>query len=291
MPKTKLTEKRLVFVTGKGGVGKSALSAGLAQAFEHKEKSVALVELEENAVLHRFFGLAKPTQNRKDISRNITLFNLDTKDILKEFIDERFPVKGVYRAFFDNRFVHYFLNATPGFNEFLLMNKLWHLVERDIIHFDTVIVDAPATGHLLALLEVPQIITEAMHTGPIKDASAHVLKLIRDDLKTGVVVASLAGEMPVSEAILLHERLKNLKIDAALAIFNKIHPEFTKKVKNETVVGKILQINKIINEEQEYYFKKIKKVFGRNILTMPEIYSFSELEVAKKIGEIMAENL
>lgn len=278
---------RLIFVTGKGGVGKSAVSAALAGTLASRGRRVALVELSSEYTLCRFLATPPSNSHMDDISPHLCLFRFQPDDILEDFVDEKFHFRGVYKILFDNRFVKYFLDATPGFHEFLIMSRLWHLAEHNLTPFDTIIVDAPATGHALALFEVPKIVTEAVHSGPLRQAASRSLDLITNNTKTGIIIVSIAEEMSATEAGIIKAKSKKMGLNTIGVVINRIDDGLptsvpVKKIPKEhsVTIKNIMDYNIKIAANQKKHIGTLKKIFGKNIIYLPTINGADDPAIA-----------
>lgn len=290
----KIISRRLIFVTGKGGVGKSTLSAAIANLAASTGKHTAIIELCPEYTLDKFFSVPFTNQNIIEISPHISLLRLRTNLVLEEFVTEKFHSRGVYKVLFDNRLVSYFLDATPGFREFLIMGKIRNLVEQNRIPYDIVIVDAPATGHAIALLEVPKIVSNAVHSGPLKDLAENTLDLICDRNETGVAIVSLAEEMPTTEAIMLKAKMEELGLEPLGILANKIEraihlDEGGKAGKYLPVINNALKINNAIVRNQGTHIKTLKKTFGDMMLEIPFVRELDEAGITESISKIISE--
>jgi anion-transporting ArsA/GET3 family ATPase len=140
----------------------------------------------------------------------------------------------VYRAVVENRMVKYFLHAIPGLDEYSMLGKAWyHTTEEQALgepRFHTVILDGPATGHLVAMLRIPQAILSAVPQSPLlRDAKA-AQELLTDPARTQAVLVTLAEDLPTNEVTELFGVLrKDLGIESARLVVNQLWPDrFTK---------------------------------------------------------------
>lgn len=197
---TPLLSRRLIFVTGKGGVGKTtvALALGLLASQAGKRTIVADLggegDLREHAVapgLHRI--------------------SVDPQSAMEEYLSVKVP--GPAGALLrQSRLFQTFAMATPGMRELLCMGKLWELAQferrtPDAGAYDLVIVDAPASGHGSALLRTPRTFAEIAHVGPIARQARAIADTIADPSFTAAVAVSIAEEMPVNETLELRDAL------------------------------------------------------------------------------------
>lgn len=222
-------DSKLWVITGKGGVGKSSVAAMMAKLAVAQGKKVLLVETHACTSLGRILGQKKFGYKEHSISKNLHIIQINPQDAFEEFILDQVKFKSVYNTIFNNRYVKNFMEATPGLNELLTIGKVWSLCEEHEKFaegsYDLVILDAPATGHALALLKVSQVVENAVRVGPLKTKSEKISNLILDHKKTQVFIVTLAEDMPINECIELKDKLDEEKISVAGIIVNQVWPE------------------------------------------------------------------
>ncbi len=207
----------LLFILGKGGVGKTTVAGAWAMARARSER-VALVEVNAqqlSSVLARnvnYQGTA--------ITPNLTAFTITPHEAFAEYASHRLGSHTLYRTMFDNRFVHYFLDAIPGVNELMCLGKIWQMVESG--QWDRIIVDLPATGHGLGFLQVPRIVTHTVSRGPLHAQGTRIATMLRDPNQTHVWIATLCEELPVNESFDIAARLDTLQMTLAGVIANRM---------------------------------------------------------------------
>jgi anion-transporting ArsA/GET3 family ATPase len=129
-----------------------------------------------------------------------------------------------------SRLFGYLTAAAPGVTELVTVGKVWDLAQAKRrtggTSFDTVIMDAPATGHALALLRAPRTYANIARVGPIARQAAQIDRFLRDPAETGVICVALPEEMPVSETVDLEQRLRDdLGIEIGQVVANGVLPE------------------------------------------------------------------
>lgn len=213
-------DARLTFVIGKGGVGKSTVAAALALRHARHHQRVALVE-----VMNQQLGLWFNTGAHYDgapIREHLTLFAITPRPAFGEYISQKLHPR-LYRTFFDNRFVHYFLEAVPGINELMCLGKIWHMSTQ--APWDRIVVDLPATGHGLGFLDVPRIVTDAVPVGPLHDHGQQIRATLQNRAHTGVVVVTLCEELPVNEALEILPALDALHMRRLGVVANRMRAQ------------------------------------------------------------------
>jgi anion-transporting ArsA/GET3 family ATPase len=138
--------------------------------------------------------------------------------------------EALYRTVFENRLVRYFLRFIPSLQELVLLGKImFHLQEklpdgRD--RYETVVMDAPATGHAISFLRVPQVLLDTVPPGPMSREALKMRDLLVDPHVTAAVLVSLPEEMPVNETLELHAALRDrVHLRTEAAVLNMAFPE------------------------------------------------------------------
>jgi anion-transporting ArsA/GET3 family ATPase len=224
-----LSEKRLVFVTGKGGVGKSTVAIALGMAAARRGLRTIVAELSGQARAAETFGAPASPGREIPLADDLFALSLDVPTAMEEYLRERAGRVGDLLA--ASRAFHTFASATPGMRELLSIGKVWELAQdrRRVAGgepYDLVIVDAPATGHALGALRAPRTFADIARVGPIAHQGETIDATLRDPARTAVVAVALPEEMPVTETLVLRERLHDaLGLELADVIVNACLPD------------------------------------------------------------------
>lgn len=223
-------QKRLLVVAGKGGVGKSTVSAALALIASRLGKRVLVAEIHGSERMSHFFEVPPVGPRITEIRPNLFAVNIQPKDAMREYALMVLRFETVYHLVFENRLVRYFLDAFPGLNELVMLGKVWYHVEERDRHtgrprWDLVVVDAPPTGHGVFFLEFPTVVLRAIPTGPIAQYAQKYVDLLTDPTRTSLQIVTLPEEMPVKEAIDLRAVVQDqLHIPLGYLFVNAVHP-------------------------------------------------------------------
>ena len=212
MSEPALLEKRLVVVTGKGGTGKSTVSAALALAAARRGKKVLVCEVTVRERVADFFG--KPPSGTKihELLPNLYSVHVRPREAMREYALMTIKYETLYKLAFENAAARYFLAAAPSLAEIVMLGKVWwhaaHDMERGRLRWDLVILDAPATGHGLTFLTVPEVFLRLVNEGPLARDMRGMQSLLGDPAQCSVCVVTLPEEMPANEAIELDRDLR-----------------------------------------------------------------------------------
>ena len=238
-----LPSQRLLFITGKGGVGKTTVMATYALALASQGKRVLCAMCQAKDRLSTLFGL--DTSIGSDIVRihpGIDAVNMDPEAALREYGLMVLRVRALHRAVFYNPLVMSFFRATPGLYSWGMLGKAWfHSTQKrrgsKRYRYDTVLVDAPSTGHALEMLRGPKVIVDVAPAGLLRREAAKAWNMFSDPAQFGVVLVTLAQEMPVTETLELVAALKTeLKLPIAQLIVNGVIPPLFSPHERELLV-------------------------------------------------------
>jgi len=231
LPVPDLLDKKLIFVTGKGGVGKStvSLSLGLAAAARGKRTIVCEVSSQENA--SKVFKKGEVGFNEVEVAENLWAISIDPDESMREYLLLQLKVRAMRDLLVRSRLFNYLAAATPGLKELVTIGKIWELAqpERRVKkgrEYDLVIVDAPATGHGIGFLQTPRTFAGIARLGPIHSQAAELDRYITDHRTTGVAIVSIPEEMPVNESAVLEETLRDeVGVAVDRVYMNAMYPE------------------------------------------------------------------
>lgn len=227
---------RLLFVSGKGGVGKTTLSAALALAAAKRGRRVLLVEVGPQENFSRLFGAEPGGHTENAVAENIWALNLHPHRALEEYLETQLYSRRLVRMIAGNPLFRQLVDVAPGFRDLMTLGKIWHLEsqrdpETNRPRYDLIIVDTPATGQGLAFLQTPGAFVKAIRFGPPKTHSQWVRDLIEDPRRTRLVLVTIPEELPVNEAAEMARAAgEKLRVPFELVLVNAVAPKlFTEK--------------------------------------------------------------
>jgi anion-transporting ArsA/GET3 family ATPase len=208
-----ILDRRLLFVSGKGGVGKTVATATLALfAFRHR-KRVLVVELSPYGRMRELLGGPEPGAEPAEVQPRLELVRIEPRRALADFLQKVLPIRALRERLLASHSFSILTAAAPGIEEFLTLAKIIELESmllglRRRPRYDLVIVDAPATGHSLPLLATARTLMEMMPIGPIGKIAAEVSRVLADARRAAAVIVTIAEEMAVNETIEIAASLK-----------------------------------------------------------------------------------
>ena len=220
--------KRLLVVAGKGGVGRTTVSAALALSASRAGKRVLLAQMRSPERLARLLGGPEARNEIGLLLPNLWAVNITPDTALREYGTMVLRSAMIERAVLENRLARAFIHAIPGVEDYSMLGKVWFHTTEEVggrPRFDLVVVDAPATGHVLTLLQIPGAILEAVPEGPLTTSARSAYDLLRDPARSAAVLVTLAEDMPVNETLELAAGLK-AKVGLALGpvVVNQLYP-------------------------------------------------------------------
>ncbi len=221
---------RLLFTSGKGGVGKTTVSLAIACAAAKSAKKTLWCALSDTPQVAMTFKLKTLEYAPQTVAPHLDLALLDPASALQEYLGRELHLGFLGRRAFKNRLVANFLDAIPGLNELLLLGKLRFLTSRTgPSAYDFIVVDTYASGHAIAMFGVPKIVKKAIPTGPLKRHAEAILALFKDPALAQLSLVAIAEDLPVKETL---ELKKSSERDLAIALgplfLNAILPDFAK---------------------------------------------------------------
>jgi anion-transporting ArsA/GET3 family ATPase len=251
---------RLLFVVGKGGVGKTTVSAALGIAAKRLNKTVLLVEVGDADAIGQIFNHGTLPEKPIQIQPDLWGVRINAKSVLQEYIQLHVNIPFIASRIVKSKIFEYIIAATPGLKEVMTLGQIWRWEQDKTFdnapHFDLIIVDAPATGHGVSLLMLPQTLINMLVVGPIVEQTRVVHNLLIDPAKTCMTLVTIPEELPVNEALEFKKiATEKLQMPVQKTIINNVYPnDFS-----ESDEKKIGTKREEIDEKQ--HLKKLKPMF------------------------------
>lgn len=222
---TDLFGRRLLFVTGKGGTGKSTVAAAIAARAAARGLRTLACEMDAKGSLAPMLGLARaPGYTPVRAPGGVDVMSMNTEESLREYlrIHLRLPLVtkiGPLAAAFD-----FVADAAPGVREVLAVGKVcWEVREN---HYDLVVVDAEASGHVVSQIASPRTIADLVPRGPLREQTSWMLDILDDPRRCGVVIVANPEELAVAETLQLVEAFRrDTHTDIVSIVMNRVAPE------------------------------------------------------------------
>ena len=202
-----LLEKQLIFVTGKGGVGKTATAAALGKVLAENGRRTLICELDTDAAVGRIFETEvgfEPTR----VGPKLYACNLTGDASMRAFVERFVPSKRIASLILKNKVANIFFRAAPSVMEAVMLDRLAALATESSPAYDSIVVDLPASGHAVTFLNVPKSMAKMVSVGELAEHLRKIARLIANPRKSEVLIVSLPDEMAVNESLELWRKLR-----------------------------------------------------------------------------------
>src|SRR5688572_18473021 len=215
---------------GKGGVGRTTVATALAQASARRGRRTLLFQAGAKDKVSRLLGTSPVGDQIVPVPGGFSAVNSNAAAAIHEYGLMVLRYETIYKMVMENQVVKKLVRAIPGLDDYSIIGKLWYHTTEERpgggYKWDTVVFDAPATGHALTMFKIPRAILSAVPDGPLTRDAVKVRALFEDPARTAVVLTTLAEEMPVTETTELFRRLKpELGLHASHLVVNQIAPD------------------------------------------------------------------
>jgi anion-transporting ArsA/GET3 family ATPase len=222
--------QRLVIVGGKGGVGKSTVAAALALALSDRGLRTAAVEAADRCDVARLLNVSSDAPLKEtEVGPHLNHVRLELRATLEDYLREEVSGPLPAALLLRSRGFQGFIDATPGMQELLTIGKVWELTQRprrrkNLEPYDVVLLDGPATGQLLAILEAPRTFGSIARVGPVARQASAIQRTLLDPEQTAVVIVTTPEQMAVTEALDLHRSLEAVSMHVEAVVINRAYP-------------------------------------------------------------------
>lgn len=214
-----LFSRKLLFVTGKGGTGKTSVAAAIARAAAARGMRTLACEMDAKGDLATSLGVSVAGFEPVAAAENVHVMTMDTEPALREYlrVHMRLPLAARLGPLAST--LDFVADAAPGVKEVLAVGKVcWEVREGK---WDLVVVDGEASGHIVSQISSPRVIRSLVPRGPLADQTSWMLDILDDAARTGIVVTSRPEDMVVTETIELVRRVRaETATDVALIVVN-----------------------------------------------------------------------
>ncbi len=225
----RLLDRRIIVVTGKGGVGKTSVSLAIGALAASRGMNTLVCETNGADQICGSWGMHSGGYAITPLAPHLSTMSIRAETAIEEYLMRVLRFRKLYEMVFKNRVMGPFLDAVPGLHDLIQLGKVFDLErERSSVlsgrtrTWDLVVVDAPATGHGISMLTAPRGMMRLTRSGPFHDNARDVAGLIEDPARTAIVLVSLAEELPVFETVELYGRLGKFQEQVAAVVLNAV---------------------------------------------------------------------
>jgi len=215
-------------VTGKGGVGKTTVAAALGLVAARRGQRTIVAEVARRDDVSRALG-GEGIQE-EELAPGLHHVSIDPERAMELYLTDQLP-SALAELLSSSRTFTYLAAATPGMRELLTVGKVWELAQEDrrapgATPYDLVVLDAPATGHGVAILSAPRTFARTARVGRVARQGRTIDAMVTDPARTGVIAVARPEEMPVTETLSLQDALRDeVGLDVGLVVANAVLPQ------------------------------------------------------------------
>jgi anion-transporting ArsA/GET3 family ATPase len=251
----RLEQLQLVVVTGKGGVGKSVVTASLGRLLAAHGRKVLLFEVDPRENLHQLLGTQPSGGAIVNASPKLYFQHIEPRELIDDLVREKLKVNMLANRVLASPVHRHFTEGAPGLKESAVFGRAMRMVDghgpRELRKPDVVILDAPATGHGVSWLAAPQLVADVVRSGPIGHMAELISDFLGDRQRFGVVVVTTAEEMPVEESLELLTALdERLDRKPEVVIVNALYPPVDEDDDSDDPAVRLWRDRRAINVSQ-----------------------------------------
>ena len=221
-PRSFCVQSRLVVVAGKGGVGKTTVTAAFARMAAGLGLSVLIVEVEGKSGLSAAFGAEELEYDERELAPGIRARSLTPDVALVEYLEEH-GLRRISKRLVRGGLVEVVSTAAPGIREILILGKVKQLERAGVA--DLILLDAPVAGHAVSFLMSPKGLSEMVRSGPVREQADDVMAMVTDPRRCRVLLVTLPEETPVNEAVETAYALEDrVGVDLGPVVVNGLYP-------------------------------------------------------------------
>jgi len=284
----KVPQQKIIFVTGKGGVGKSAVAAAIALKHAQAGQKTLLVELGYQSFYEDYFDLPKVTYQAQSLKKNLDIALWSGPECLKEYARHLLKVESIYKLFFENSVTKALIQVAPALSEISILGKITSHPRQvgPPLNYDCLVIDAFATGHFLALMRAPHGMAEAIRFGPMGEQSRSIEKILKDPNFCQYYVVSFPEELPVVEGIELWTGIHDIVKIKPTHIFNRVLNPASKALQEKNT--ELAAFQKYVTKASmaESNLLNQLKMQG-HVEILPQIFSVDSWEVVSQMAEAL----
>lgn len=277
--------QRLLFVTGKGGVGKTTVAAALAHRLAALRHRVLVVEMAADRSLATLFGQDALQTEPTRLATGIDGVRVETRALVESYFRRLLRIPFLSRRLFASGTFQAVTAAAPGVTEFVVLDHLAQWTAAGWFgrraEYDHVIVDGPASGHALRLLRTPRQLAALVPRGPLSSTVGRLGTLLTDRAHTAVLLVAIPDDMAVSETLEARATLDGLGLALARPVLNRVWPRRFTAAEANTIAALRRRADEPLlaaaglqiaaRREAERHLKRLRTAFGVAPLPLLEI--------------------
>ena len=278
---------QLVFVTGKGGTGKTTVTAALGIGLARQGRRTLIVELAADRGLAGLFGREHLPTTPIELAPGLAALRVEARALLEAYFTRILRLRFLTSRLFSSITFNAVTTAAPGVTEFLILDHLLQWLDPGLLRrsrHDVVLVDAPATGHALRLLRTPRQLLRMVPRGPIGATARRMSELLADHRRTRAVLVALPDEMAVGEAVEARTALTDeLSMRLAAPVLNRVAPRRFAKDDRRAILERpedagdpllaAARLQIAARDEAERHIARLRRDFGSAPVSLPQIVS------------------
>lgn len=278
---------RLLFVTGKGGVGKTTVAAALASHRAERGERVLLVEFAADRGLASIFGKRSLPHEPAPLRNRLHGVRIEPRALVEDYFTRLLRLPFLARRLFASTTFQAVTTAAPGVAEFLVLETLLRWLDSGGLlrrkAYDLVVVDGPATGHALRLLRTPRQLATIVPGGPIGSTARKALGLLADHCRTQVLLVTIPDEMAVNETLEAQTALAgDLALLLTRPVLNRVFPRRFTRSDAEAVAASsrerpddpLLEAARVqirARHDAERHLSRLRRAFGALPISVREV--------------------
>jgi anion-transporting ArsA/GET3 family ATPase len=220
-----LLARRLIVVLGKGGVGRTSISAAIVTLASRRGIRTLLIEADLRGPIAASYGKS-PGFKQVELEANLFAMTLGGQESLEDYLGFVVP-RPILRMVFASAFYQYFVHAAPALRELTMMGKVYHEVERRAVPlkpWNLVVFDAPASGQALSMIRTPFAARETFGESVVGREAQNIVRLMSDRTQCAMVAVTTAESLAMAETLELQRTLAALQLETAAIFFNRVSP-------------------------------------------------------------------
>ncbi len=275
-----MLDSRLIIVSGKGGVGKSAVAAGIALLGQRRGLRVLAVEMGSPGGLATHFSTDDLEFQPREVRPGLHAMHVVRSAALLEYLSLQLRLPGIGRFGAVARAFDALATAAPAVREIITIGKIYWEVRSE--QWDLVVADAPPTGQIGSYLRAPRSISELVPTGRVRGQADAMAKVLTDPGTTRLVLVSLPEELPTTETMETMAWLESQDVAPPPSILvNRVLPELSVSRHPGGVAGEMVDLHSSLVTEQARWLAELP-----GDLHLPYLFGlFTPGEVAANLSD------